>query len=310
MSNSKHNKLFNMNLQLFGSSTLFPPGQAPDPSTNPLLQGYVEPAPAEPDPFILRDTQPAAPAAADPAILHGDPTPAAADPVPASSPTPAPAPAAEPLDVKALVSSIVEAMAAQNPAPASAAPAAAPPAEPTPEEIEEANTKMREAMLDNPIQFLKDRDAQVRDETKAAIMQEMQPLLDQFNNQQKAMTYNSMIDEFRANTPDYDQHVGAMSQFLAENPDLEEHPKALEIAYLAAKGKAAADPNTTGAAALEDPTVQEAAVKAYLERLKNGQPPVIVSGTGNIGSPTSVEKPKDIKEASRLFRQSMQAKGF
>jgi hypothetical protein len=213
------------------------------------------------------------------------------------------------LDPDALVQKIMDAMNAKQPA--------APEVnelELTPEQKEERNTQMRDAFLDDPTQFLEEFKAKILDEAKAGFDQELTPYKQQVEQAQRSRELQAMVEQFKASVPDYDEYVGDMSQYLMEKPHLEDAPDALEIAYEAVKGRRAAAnaPGTEGfvAQAANDPAVQEAVTKAYLQKIKDNQPPIVVKGTGNLGMPTTPDKPRSIKEATALLSQSMTSKGY
>lgn len=279
-------KLFNMNLQLFGGD-LFPPGfDKPNPLASPGG-----------DPPALQDipTEPAAPA-----------EPAA--PVAPIAPEPV-APAAPALDMDSLVAKLTESLGAviQPPAPAAAEPAVS---EPTPEEVEALNSQMRDEFLDNPKAFMDKMAASIRADAEASVLEQVAPILEREQAMQKGQSLQAQVDAFSSQVPDFEEHRDAMSQYLGENEGLDGHPNALQIAYDAVKGRRAQDPEAAKQQVLSDPAVKESIIKAYLEEIKNGQPPVIVSGTGNLGMPTVPQKPTDVKGASALFMQSMRAKGL
>jgi len=289
-----HNRLFPMNLQLF---SLWGPNGAPETSTNPLLQDQMieEAAPAV-DPFMIEP----APA----------PVPAA-EPAPAHAPVaPAPAPA---LDPDELVQRIMQAMQDKQPMASEVN-------EPelTPEQIEERNTMARDAFLDDPTAFLEDFKAKVLSEAKAGFDQELAPYKQQVESQQRSQELQGIVEQFKARTPDYDDHVADMAAYLAEKPHLENSPDALDIAYEVVKGRrstAQAAANQPGSEkfvsqAAADPAVQQQVTKEYLQKIKDNQPPIVVKGSGNLGMPTSPEKPRSIKEATALLGRSMASKGF
>jgi hypothetical protein len=272
-----------MNLQLFG---LFPPGfDAPNPLSLDTPAG---------DPPALQDIPAAEPTA-----------PVEAPAAPAATAVEAPAPA---LDMDALVAKLTESIGSvmQTPAPA-AEPAVS---EPTPEELEELNSKMRDEFLDNPKAFLDKITASIRADAEASVLEQVAPVLEREKAMQRGQELQSIVDEFKGRTPDFDNHRDAMGQYLSENEGLDNHPNALQIAYDAVKGRQTQDPEALKQQVLSDPAVKESIIKQYLEEIKNGQPPVIVSGTGNLGMPTVPQKPTDVKGASALFMQSMRAKGL
>lgn len=273
-----------MNLQLFGTG-LFEPGTTQ--GTNPLL---LDSAPA-----------PEAPVAADPVELHDTPEPVAE-----------PAPAAPALDMDALVAKLTESISAasQQQPPAAAEPAVSGPTPEEQEEQEELNSKMRDEFLDNPTGFMDKMAASIRADAEASILEQVAPVLEREKAMQRGQELQAQVDAFRSQTPDFDEYIGEIGQYLAEKPHLESAPDALEVAYDAVKGRRSQDPDAIRQKALADPAIKESVIKEYLESIKAGQPPVIVAGSGNLGMPTTQEKPTTLKGASALFAQSMRSKGL
>jgi hypothetical protein len=307
----KSNQLFSkgklqMNLQLFAS--IWGPNGAPE-TPNPLMADapVVSPEAAPvadpliaPDPAALLDTP-----QADPVVAAEPVAPVVAD-VPVVQ-------AQEPVNADEIVAKMVEAMKAQAPL----TPEVNEP-ELTPEQLEEANAMKRDAFLDDPTKFLEDFKAEVLSEAENGFSEKLAPYEEREKRDQAAREFTDKVDAFKASTPDFGEYVDDMAAYLDERPHLEALPDALEIAYDAVKGRrgipeapAVDQPGSEEyiTKASSDPAVMEAVKKAYLQELKDGQPPVVVKGTGNLGMPTTPTKPKSIKEASSMFNQSMYAKG-
>ncbi|MES0334798.1 MAG: hypothetical protein SFH39_00350 [Candidatus Magnetobacterium sp. LHC-1] len=201
----------------------------------------------------------------------------------------------------------------------------------TPEQIDAENTQLAEELINNPVATLDKIKEQIRNDLMNEVKKEVEPVKSKYEMEQKNADITRKANEFASavdatgnqlhpefSKPEIQQ---AMVEIFSKNPALVDDVDGFDIAYNYALGKnsqllqgnaPAIDPNTILSdenfmkQAANHPKIIELATQKYLEQLKNGQPPPVISGSGGGSpSPQPAEAPKTIKEAGKLLRKAL-----
>jgi hypothetical protein len=134
---------------------------------------------------------------------------------------------------------------------------------------------------------------------------------------------NNLVESFITATnengellyPDFEALAQQMSEEIKANPDwLEDGPKnlplVLKLAYRTVKGKSVDpsqlvnDENFVNNYILNNKELTQKIAQNYVQAVKSGQPPVVISGQPGGASPASpIDKPGDIKSAGKAMRK-------
>lgn len=157
---------------------------------------------------------------------------------------------------------------------------------PTPEELAQQNEQWLEQFYENPM-------AQVEALAEQIANRKLEPIMKEREHFQKQQEIQQNIEQFKQSHPDMQDYVQDMVQIFNDQPELENHPRALEMAYKMAKGnKFDSVPKT-----LDDHLQDESAIDKLLENpeIKNkfiqklmsekqSAPPVMGTGGKAAGS--------------------------
>lgn len=296
--NNKHNRLFDMNLQLFGGG-FFPPGT--DPATNPLL--------AE---------TPSEPVLASESVPEGTQQPQ--DPASAQEPTPATVQASTPsepvnipgFDLDSFSQKVIEGIKAglvpTDQPPVQESLDGANDAEPSQDEA--FFDEMRDLFVDNPQEFFR----RLEDMQQARVDEAIKPYREAADTAKKNAEVQANVATFVEAHSDFYEYADQMVQFFEENPEFKENPKGLQLAYNYAKGLNHQTPQTllkdekTRELIMSDPDIREAIVNDFLKTKQEKAPPPTMGSSGaaaaTVGSPS-----KSLSEASERLRTSLNGRG-
>lgn len=276
--------LFKMNLQLFAG--LFDPNNMPT-MDNPLLSGDVPVEPALEPP--VEPTEPIEPNIEVP----NEPN--------TNEPT---------FDIKAYLDSFKNDLT--NDITSKLAPPVEEPKGPTEEETAAQNEEFLSKFYENPMQSIQELAEKIASEKVAPIMQEREM-------ERKAQSMNQMINEFKTNTPDFDEMLPEMIKIIQERPYLNNVDNPLIDAYKIAKADKLEQTLQSTPKSIEDFMQDPAAMEKLMqnEEIKNmflqqhmkginsNKPPQVI-GSGS-GQPviTPPNEPKSLKDGTKLFMQSL-----
>ena len=199
-----------------------------------------------------------------------------------------------------------------------------PPA-PTPEELEELKSKELELMMEDPLEYKKNLLELAKKQILEEVRQEFKPVNEYVESEQNEREASSFIENFSTATnehgellhPDFnDELAGKMAEFLRENPMLTEDKSrlgnALEIAYKVCTAQKTpsldpvqllSDEEFVNQHILSNETIKQKFIKGYVQSVKDGQPPVLISRQPGGASPASpIEKPITLKDASKAAK--------
>lgn len=182
------------------------------------------------------------------------------------------------------------------------------PKELTPEEIEKINEDFMNKFYENPTQTLQELAQNIAAE-------QVKPIQQHYENQQKAIAMESQIKQFASQVPDFQEYAGDMAQIIDNNPYLNDAPNALEVAYKMAKGERAAQPQSFEQM-LADPNniqkiIQNEEIKKmflsnHMSEIKQGQPPIGVgSSSGGQTNITPPNEPKSIQDSTKAWLSTL-----
>ncbi len=198
------------------------------------------------------------------------------------------------------------------------------PAQPAPQEGEPELTddELADLMVTDPKKVLDmfKQSAEKAAESKLTAWQQEQTRTQQ-EHQQKVDHWKRQMADAEAVHPDIRDHYPAIQKIIEARPYLETAPDALLVAYNLAKAEqaSAAPPQKSPDELLNDPdfqakilaneTIQQAILKGHAERIKAGQPPVVIGQQAG-GTPPAAAKPeiKSISDASKAAKEFFAAR--
>lgn len=137
------------------------------------------------------------------------------------------------------------------------------------------------------------------------------PIVQEREQQQAIQEMDNQFNQFKMQNPDVMDYIGDMIQIIESKPYLQDTPDALDIAYKMAKfdkvSNAPSEPQRSLDDLAQDEQLKERIIREYLQNVdKNNQgvPDTITKASGSYAT-TPKETPKDLKDASRMFLNSL-----
>ena len=167
--------------------------------------------------------------------------------------------------------------------------------QPNPDDIARQNEEWLSRFYDNP-----------REALSELVTGIVEPKLQSVKDFEEMRQWESQAEALVDAKPDFDQMIPVMEQVLAEKPYLATLPNALEVIYDVAKARQTPDPlsdPTFRQKILSDETIRNEIIKAHMEAVQKGAPPMTI---GSGGSPPAMppNRPKTLREATRAFLSS------
>ena len=184
------------------------------------------------------------------------------------------------------------------------------------EEGEEVDTQaFMDKFYENPIEAIKSILSQNANPQVQGIMEQVKPVIDSYNNQQKQQEWMNRVNDFASQHEDLPQFNQSMADLLNQYPEMKEHPQGLDILYSMAKGANYKDPNSllqdenfVNSNILGNEDIKNKIIADYLKNVKANGSPVTISGqSGQLGGQiplTPENKPANMEEA-RLMAMKM-----
>lgn len=176
------------------------------------------------------------------------------------------------------------------------------------------NEEFWERLQANPKETVMELAQQIADE-------KVRPILEKEQQRERMSQINDQIASFEKQHPDLKEYVPDMVRILSENPQMQESPRALELAYKAAKADVLETRLGSAPKSIEDfmkddeqkkqllsnEDLRNMFIQDYLAGIDKGSPPSVVGSekTGGQPSLTPETKPKSIREASKILRKQL-----
>lgn len=159
-------------------------------------------------------------------------------------------------------------------------------------------------------EFYKDPVGMINKIAERIANEKYQPIIQEMEQNKMASEMDNQFKQFSMENPDVFDYLDPMAKFIQENPYLQDKPEALGMAYKMAKYDKLTNPESglkNVDDVMNDEQVKSKIIKEYLsgiQKKNESVPPTINKVGGNIAQ-APMEKPNNLKEASKMFLNSL-----
>jgi len=186
----------------------------------------------------------------------------------------------------------------------------------SPEKKEQQRKNWEERYYNDPQGAIRE----LLDQERQAIYEsQIKPLQDTIEQQYQQNQFVAQVNHLKQKYADFNTLEADIIKMFEEKPHIASLPDSVETAYNLVKARQATSYGPSEllqnpeirALILANPDIKQEIINSYLKEIRSGQPPAVISRSGEIPSamPAEIKSTSDARKASLLYFQNMMGSG-